>query len=145
MTELNLISQKLDTSESSKKLKLKILFKKFKYFLKFGIYTIFIYTLLVWVSVCLFVSVKTGERSRSGPNFLWDLVWPKGRFMNYQNFKNLCFVEFWKSTQKILQIRKFLFCFCFILYTKRRCSKIKPQLKVEIEDWREALNFRILL
>ena len=29
--------------------------------------------------------------------------------------------------------------FCFVLYcTKRRCSQIKPQLKVEIEDGREA-------
>ena len=34
------------------------------------------------------------------------------------------------------EIRKL---FCFVLYcTKRRCSKIKPQLKVEIEEWLKA-------
>jgi len=35
------------------------------------------------------------------------------------------------------KIRKLL-NFLLILYTKRRCSQIKPQLKVEIEDGHEA-------
>ena len=55
-------------------------------------------------------------------NFVWDLAWQQGRFMDAQNYKNL-----------------FLFDFVFVLYcTKRRSLQIKPQLKVEIEDGREA-------
>ena len=30
------------------------------------------------------------------------------------------------------------FCSCFILYKEKMLMKIKPQLKVEIEDGREA-------
>jgi len=42
-----------------------------------------------------------------------------------------------ENAQKI--IMKSANYFVFVLYcTKRRCSEIKPQLKVEIEDGREA-------
>ena len=40
---------------------------------------IYIYTLLV----CLLVSKRL---NRSGPNFVWDLTLPQGRFKNNQNF-----------------------------------------------------------
>ena len=33
---------------------------------------------------------------------------------------------------------KFLKCAIFFFCTKRRCSQIKAQLKVKIEDWRKA-------
>ena len=42
--------------------------------------------LSVCLGVCLFVSNKSSKRlNRSGPNFLWDITWPQGRFMNDQN------------------------------------------------------------
>ena len=60
--------------------------------------------------------------------------------MNEQNFKNLClnvFLKYFKNAQK--NIMKSANFFVFVLYcTKRRCSEIKPQLKVEINDGREA-------
>ena len=46
------------------------------------------------------------------------------------------FVNFGNSRKNIMKSANF---FVFVLYcTKRRCSEIKPQLKVEIEDGREA-------
>ena len=62
--------------------------------------------------------------------------------MHDQNFKNVClkvfyFCYFENARKKYNEIRKLLFC--FVLYcTKRRCSQIKPRLKVEREDGREA-------
>ena len=44
------------------------------------------------------------------------------------------FVKFGKCAKKYYEIRKNL----FLYFTKRRCSQIKPQLKVEKEDGREA-------
>ena len=49
--------------------------------------------------------------------------------MNGKNFEN--------ARKNIMKSENFLFC--FILYKLRRCSQIKPRLKVEIEDGREAL------
>jgi len=62
--------------------------------------------------------------------------------MNDPNFKNLClkvflFLKNFENAQK--NIMKSANFFVFVLYcTKRRCSEVKPQLKVEIEDGREA-------
>ena len=62
--------------------------------------------------------------------------------MNNQNFQNLCLKVFnvykiKKMREKYYEIRKLFFA--FVLYcTQRRCSQIKPQLKVEIEDGHEA-------
>ena len=58
--------------------------------------------------------------------------------MNDQHFRNLSlkvfiFVKFRKCAKNYYEIRKLVDCFCFILY-----KEIKPQLKVEIEDGREA-------
>ena len=45
------------------------------------------------------------------------------------------FAKIWKCAKKYYEIRKLL----FLYYTKRRCSHIKPQLKVEIEDGRDII------
>ena len=71
---------------------------------------------------CFFLFVSNTLQNVWAQNFVWDLAWQQGRFMDAQNYKNL-----------------FLFDFVFVLYcTKRRSLQIKPQLKVEIEDGREA-------
>ena len=52
------------------------------------IHTIYIYN-LACLSVCLY-PITSKRLNRSGPNFLWDITWPQGRFMNYKkNFKNV--------------------------------------------------------
>ena len=51
-------------------------------------------------------------------------------------FKSFLFLKNFENAQKNIMKSANFFCFCFI--TKRRCSEIKPQLKVEIEDGREA-------
>ena len=59
--------------------------------------------------------------------------------MDAKNFKNLCpkrflFYKSLKMREKILVYPR-SFLFVIVLYgTKRRCSQIKPQLKVERED-----------
>ena len=51
------------------------------------IHTIYIYTLLICLPVCLYpIQVKR----LSGQNFVWDLTCPQERFMNAQNHKNVC-------------------------------------------------------
>ena len=83
--------------------------------------------------VCLFVTNK--RLNRSGQNFVWDLTWPLGRFMNGSNFESLCFkvyifvVKFWKCAKKYFEILK-------LFFVLRRCLQIKPQFKVTIEDGR---------
>ena len=61
---------------------------------------------------------------------------PRGRFMNAQNYKKLCpkFCKIWRCAKKnIMKSANFLFV--FVLYcTKRRCSEIEAQFKVEIEE-----------
>ena len=75
-------------------------------------------------AVRLFVFNKRQNRlNRLGPNFVWNLTWPQGMFMNDQNFQNLCLkdfisVKFWKRTKKYWEIRK-LFCL-FWFYTVQR-------------------------
>jgi len=52
-------------------------------------------------------------------------------------FKSFLFLKNFENAQK--NIMKSANFFVFVLYcTKRRCSEIKPQLKVEIEDEHEA-------
>ena len=95
---------------------------------------------------CLFVCIQLISKrlNRSGPNFVWDLTWPQGRFMNDQNFKNLClkvfiFEKFWKCAKKYYEIRK-LFCFCFILY-KEKMFRDKATIKSWNRRWaRSALK-----
>ena len=52
-------------------------------------------------------------------------------------FKSFLFLKNFENAQK--NIMKSANFFVFVLYcTKRRCSEIKPQLKAEKEDGREA-------
>ena len=57
---------------------------------------IYIYTLHVFLSVCLSVCIQLMSKrlNRSGPNFVWDLTWPQGRFMDDRIFKNLPLTKF---------------------------------------------------
>ena len=66
---------------------------------------------------------------RSGPNFVWDLTRPlQGKFMNAQNYKKWKF----ENAEKYYEIRELFLV--FVSYcTKRRCSQIEPQWKVEIK------------
>ena len=68
--------------------------------------------------------------------------------MDAQNYKNLCskvnyFCKILKMREKILGNPQILFCSCFYC-TKRRFSQKEPQLKVEIENRREAPLIHIL-
>jgi len=57
--------------------------------------------------------------------------------MNAQNYTNLCSTEF--DFCKILKMRKKSYLIRELFYcTKKRCSQIEPQLKVELEDGRGA-------
>jgi len=96
-----------------------------------------IYTFLFCLFVCPFVSNTSQQLNWSGPNFVWDLAWPQGRFMDAQNYKKLylkllqIFVKFKKCAKKYLKIRH-NFTVIVLYCTKRRCSQIKPQLKIKI-------------
>jgi len=50
-------------------------------------YVTYVYTLLVWVGVCLFVCNKRQNGWTAGPNFVLDIAWPQGRVMNDQILK----------------------------------------------------------
>ena len=97
------------------------------------------YIYFACLSIC--VQLTSKRLNRLGLNFLWDLTWPQGMFMDAQNFKKLSpnffdFCKILKCAKKYYEIGKL---FIYVLYcTKRRCSQIMPQLKVEIEDGREA-------
>ena len=93
--------------------------------------SIYKFGLSVCLSVCLFVCIQyTSKRlNRSGPNFLWDIMWPQGKFMNDKNFKKcvLKVINFvkknsWKSVNFFLKIRR---KFLFLNVNKRRCSQFK--------------------
>jgi len=62
--------------------------------------------------------------------------------MNDQKNKNLClffyFCKILKMREKNIMKSAKKFCSCFILYKEKMLMKIKPQLKVEIEDGRET-------
>ena len=54
-------------------------------------------------------------------------------------FKSFLFLRNFENAQKnIMKSANFFFLFYTVQCTKRRCSEIKLQLKVEIEDGREA-------
>ena len=53
------------------------------------------------------INVKTAEPI--GPNFLWDLMWPQGRFMDNRIFKNL------PPSKFFVKIREISVCFCFTM------------------------------
>ena len=65
--------------------------------------------------------------------------------MDAQNYKKLYpkafdFCEILKMCEKVFEIQQTFFVivlYCTV-YTQRRCSQIETQLKVEIEDGREA-------
>ena len=70
--------------------------------LRYYLIAIYLYTLLF---CCLFVSKKMSKQlNRSGPNFVWDLTFPRERFMDAQNFLKLLlkFLIF----EKILKIHE---------------------------------------
>ena len=58
------------------------------------IFYILINAIYICLSVCPCLSVciqQTSKRlNRSGPNFVWNLKWPQERFMDAQNYKNVC-------------------------------------------------------
>ena len=57
---------------------------------------------LACLSVRLYpINVK--RLKRSGPNFVWDLTWPQGRFMNDQNLKKL-FLKVFYFCKNILNL-----------------------------------------
>ena len=116
---------KLETTNQSKK--------------SFSLISIYILCLSICMFVCLFgclfgcsfVFIQKKRMNRSGPNFVWDLTWPQGMFMNCQISKislqqNSIFIKFWKYTKFFDKIRKFFcFLFCFTIYKKRKCSQLK--------------------
>ena len=92
---------------------------------------IYIYTLLFCLFVC---NHQTSKRlNRSGPNFVWNLTWPQGRFMGNQNFKKLASnkirfsLDFKKSTKFFLNPLTFLFLFYNVykekMFTIRRWAR----------------------
>jgi len=90
---------------------------------------IYLYTLLVCLFVWLYsINVKTAKLI--GSNFLWDLMWSQGRFMDDRIFKSLPltkfdFWRFWKSTKKFL--------FVFVL----QCVQ-SENVTIKMENGREA-------
>jgi len=44
--------------------------------------------LFIYLLVCL-CPINAKRLNRSGPNFMWDLTWPQGRFTDDPNFKYL--------------------------------------------------------
>ena len=86
---------------------------------------IYLYTLLVCLFVWLYsINVKTAKLI--GSNFLWDLMWSQGRFMDDRVFKSLPltkfdFWRFWKSTKIFYKIREIFVCFCLTMCTKWKC------------------------
>ena len=95
---------------------------------KFSIFKTFIYlyTLIVWVGVCLFVclypvNVKTVEP-----------IGPTGKVYNDQNFllssnKIRFLLNFENPRNLFIKSAKF-FCFCSTMYTKIKCSQLKQQM-----------------
>ena len=108
-------------------------------------YSINLYINLAWVSGCLSVclypiKVKTAEPI--GPKFVWDLMWPQGRFYDWSKlkkfeFKNFLFCKILKIREKI---RK-LFLFCFLLYKEKMLTD-----KATVKSWnRRCSVIRTLL
>ena len=91
--------------------------------------TQYIFTSILFLSgslyVCFFVSSK--RLNRWGPNFLWDLTWLQGRFMDYRIFKNvpLTKFDFWKSTIFYLIPRNFLLFLYYVFKEKMFTIEIK--------------------
>ena len=98
-----------------------------------------IYTLLVYLFVCLFVSNKKSKRlNRSGPNFLWD-IYPREvlwmiKISNICLHQNSIFIKF----LKILKIHE-IFCenprIIFVLFFDVHKENM---FTINLEDGREA-------
>ena len=108
-------------------------------YLPFNKYINFAY-LSVCLFVCLFVS-NNRQHVWAGLNFLWDITWPQGRFMNDQSFKylspsKLVFIKF----LKILKINDF-FCenrrIIFVLFYGKHKENM---FTITLEDGCEALS-----
>ena len=81
------------------------------------------------LSVCLYpINVKTAEPIR--PKFCVGPQLAPGKVYQLSKFLKFAIKSFYILYNVVY--------FCFILFKERRCSQIKPQLKVEIEDGREA-------
>ena len=101
------------------------------------IYTAFIFIYILCLSVRLYsINVKMAKPSKLDPNFVWNLTWLQGKFIDAQNFKHLSpkffrFLLNFKNPQKqSLNLQTFLFV--VVLYcTKKRCSHIELQLKLK--------------
>ena len=91
---------------------------------------IYIYTLLVYLSVCLYPMKRLNQLSQ---NFVRDLTWPQGRFMDDQISKispqqNSIFIQFWKSTKSFFyKLRATFYLLCYKVYKEKMFT-------IEIED-----------
>ena len=99
--------------------------------------------LSVWVLVCLFVSNK---RQNGWTEWAQIVCWTSNdhrKVYEWSKFKKFVFEFFYfcktlKMREKILRNPQ-TYCFVLVLFfTNRGCSQIKPQLKDEIKDGREA-------
>ena len=103
------------------------------------LYWFHLYKYFAWVSVCLFVSNKRQNGWTDRAQILcWTSCDPrKGLWMikiaKICVLKFFIFEKFWKRAKIIMKSTNF---FLFLFYTvqrARRCSWMKPQLKVKIE------------
>ena len=127
--------------EKSLKIKSKNLNKKFcrkHWNSKLGIYksALCIYAHCTYIykfslSFYLFVCVLSNKCKNGWTDQIQILCGTSGQSdfkyvsLKYVYLKLYDFVKFWKCAKKYYEIRKFLYC------SKRRCSQIKPQLKVK--------------
>ena len=70
--------------------------------------------------------------NRLSPNFFWDLTCPQERFMikisKIGLKQNSIFIKFWKFTTFFFIKSANFFRFCFTMYTKRKCTKLKEKM-----------------
>ena len=105
------------------------------FYLQLFLTPFYICTLLVCLFVfrgwCPFVSNKhQNDWTDRAQFFLWDLAWPQERFIESSNFQKLASIKFFFEKFEnpqffFIKSAKFLFRFCFTMYTKRTHSQWK--------------------
>ena len=119
---------------------------------------VYVHTLLV--ICCLYpVNVKTTELIITYRTKFFcgtSHVCPQGRFTKHQNFKTSTKFEchqFLKNPRFIfIESTNILFCFCFTMYTKRKCSQLKQKmgakrpksLAISLSEWYIQYTRRIM-
>ena len=105
--------------------------------------SIYIYTLLVRLLFLYPINVTTAKpiepKIFMGPHVTPGKVYEWSKFQKFV-FKSFHFCKILKMREKVLRNPQTFLLFLFLYCTKRRCSQIKPQLKVEKEDGREKLS-----